>query len=178
MGKRSDFVRRPSNKYFTPFSCVTPLLQYLDPCVFVEPCAGDGRLVRHLERIGFRCVQSFDLEPDSLFVGYGDALETRFAARTIITNPPWERCYMHPMIERFVHDADQAWLLFDADWPHTRQSEPFMKWCSDIVPIGRVKWIEDSKYSGKDNVCWYRFSRDATRTVFHPVGVAKDKRPG
>jgi hypothetical protein len=25
------------------------------------------------------------------------------------------------------------------------------------VSIGRVKWVEDSKGSGKDNSCWYLF---------------------
>ena len=26
-----------------------------------------------------------------------------------------------------------------------------------IVSIGRVKWIENSKSTGKDNCCWYLF---------------------
>jgi hypothetical protein len=32
-----------------------------------------------------------------------------------------------------------------------------MPCCSDIVTIGRVKWIEGSKHTGKENHAWYRF---------------------
>jgi hypothetical protein len=32
-----------------------------------------------------------------------------------------------------------------------------MRCCSDIVTIGRVKWFEGSKHTGKDNHAWYRF---------------------
>lgn len=133
---------------------------------FIEPCAGDGRLVRHLEINGLQCISAFDTEPDSLFIRYGDAL-TEPLCGTIITNPPWYRPVLHAMINRFVCDADQAWLLFDADWIHTVQSRPYKPYCSDVVPIGRVRWIEGSTMSGKDNVAWYRFSRDAERTIIH-----------
>ena len=50
-----------------------------------------------------------------------------------------------------------TWLLFDADWAHTKQSAPYMTSCVKIVSIGRVKWIEDSKMTGKDNCAWYLF---------------------
>ena len=39
----------------------------------------------------------------------------------------------------------------------TLQAVPFLRHCSDIVTIGRVKWIEGSKHTGKDNHAWYRF---------------------
>ena len=43
-----------------------------------------------------------------------------------------------------------------------------MPHCSDIVAIGRVKWIEGSKHTGKDNACWYMFdSRHTAGPVFH-----------
>jgi hypothetical protein len=169
MGKRSDFTRRKSDKYLTPYAPILPLLPYLtDVTTFIESCAGDGRLVRHLERHGLRCVGAFDTEPDSLFVRYGDALrEPLNVCDAVITNPPWDRKLLHPMIDRFVRDSRQAWLLFDADWCHTRQSVPYMQWCSDIVPVGRVKWIEGTNMAGKDNVAWHRFARDTERTVFH-----------
>ena len=50
-----------------------------------------------------------------------------------------------------------TWLLFDADWAHTRQSAQLIRHCSTIVPIGRVRWISDSPFTGKDNAAWYRF---------------------
>ena len=32
-----------------------------------------------------------------------------------------------------------------------------MDWLVKIVSVGRVKWIPDSKMTGKDNCCWYLF---------------------
>lgn len=62
MGKRSDFERNPRDYYQTPYEAVIPLLPHLVAphsargyvANFVEPCAGDGRLVRHLEKHGHR----------------------------------------------------------------------------------------------------------------------------
>jgi hypothetical protein len=43
-----------------------------------------------------------------------------------------------------------------------------MPHCSDIVPIGRVKWIEGSKHADKDNYAWYRFdTRHKSGPIFH-----------
>ena len=50
----------------------------------------------------------------------------------------------------------------------TRQAAPYLPHCSDIVAIGRVKWIEGSKHTGKDNACWYKFnSKHRAGPVFH-----------
>jgi hypothetical protein len=84
-----------------------------------------------------------------------------------ITNPPWDRKILHPLI---VHLSDQAptWLLFDADWMHTRQAAPFMPRLRKIVSVGRVKWIPDSTMTGKDNCAWYLFDRPHSEGVrFH-----------
>jgi hypothetical protein len=63
---------------------------------------------------------------------------------------------MHRLIEHFQR-ISPTWLLLEADWASTRQAAPFLPCCSDIVPIGRVKWIEGSKHTGKDNHAWFRF---------------------
>ena len=63
---------------------------------------------------------------------------------------------LHPIIENLARQHP-LWVLLDADYAHTKQSIPFMKYCKKIVSVGRVKWIEDSKYSGKDNVVWMLF---------------------
>ena len=63
---------------------------------------------------------------------------------------------MHRLIAHFQRIAP-TWLLIDYDWSATKQAAPFMPHCSDIVTIGRVKWIEGSKHTGKDNHAWYRF---------------------
>ena len=164
MGKRSTFERRPGDAYATPAPAVVPLIPYLRGIrSFAEPCAGDGALVRHLESLGLRCVYAGDIATGQ------DALEldSYGEADAIITNPPWSRDVLHGLITHFQNIAP-TWLLLDADWKQTRQAAPYLPHCSDIVAIGRVKWIEGSKHTGKDNACWYKFeSGHMTGPVFH-----------
>lgn len=169
MGKRSQFTRIPKDKYYTPKPAVLPLLPHLpDNSTFFEPCAGNGALIGHLEEAGHKCIYACDVEPEHPRACKRDALDiTHVSADYIISNPPWDRKIMHPMIEHFVSLAP-TWLLFDANWLFTKQAAPYMKWCSKIVTIGRVKWIEDSTMTGKDDSVWGLFEKDATQTVFYP----------
>ena len=160
MGKRSDFVRRERDWYPTPPEAVLPLLPHLIQCpTFVEPCAGDGALVRALQAAGAMCLDAFDIEPcESEGISARDALGPieDLAADYIITNPPWDRAILHPMIQHFSAHLP-TWLLVDADWMHTRQAAPFMPMLRKVVSVGRVKWISGSKMTGKDNCAWYLF---------------------
>ncbi len=164
MGKRSDFERRERAFYPTPREAVLPLLPHLITCpTFIEPCAGDGALVRALQAAGAMCLDAFDIEPrESEGITKRDALGRidDLEADYIITNPPWDRAILHPMIRHFSAHLP-TWLLFDADWMHTRQAAPFMPWLRKVVSVGRVKWIPDSKMTGKDNCAWYLFDQHA-----------------
>lgn len=163
MGKRSNFERIDKDFYRT----IDPrAVQALSPHLetgtrFAEPCVGEGDLVDSLEMSGHQCSVGLDIQQ-----GY-DALMWGGNGDPIITNPPWSRPILHKMIEHFVNISPYCWLLFDADWPHTKQSAPYMKWCSDIVSVGRLIWIPGTTTSGKDNCAWYRFSKDAKFTKFH-----------
>jgi hypothetical protein len=156
MGKRSNFQRRPMDDYATPYEAVLPLVPHLEAegiRTFAEPCCGNGELVRHLEKFGLICTYAADIR-DGL-----DALQIRrewFRCDAVITNPPWTRELLHPLIEHFVSLAP-TWLLFDADWIHTQQAGPFWRYCSKIVSVGRLRWIPDSPFTSKDNCAWYRF---------------------
>ena len=167
MGKRSDFERIPRDFYPTPYKAVLSLLPHLpEKFTFAEPCAGDGRLISHLVKHGGEVRYALDIEPQSEWVKEGDALSQGYTqCDYIITNPPWNRKILHPMIEHFV-DFKPTWLLFDADWMHTKQSIPYTKYLSKIVSIGRVKWIEGSSGVGKDNCCWYLFEYNCKKTEF------------
>lgn len=158
MGKRSNFERVERDYYPTPREAVLPLLPHLAPdTAFAEPCAGDGALIRTLDLAGHACVWASDIHPRNHGIVSLDALLIQgMAADCIITNPPWDRDILHPMIEHFSSMLP-AWLLFDADWAHTRQSAELIKRCSKIVSVGRVKWIPDSKMTGKDNCMWALF---------------------
>jgi hypothetical protein len=168
MGKRSNFERREADFYPTPRAAVVPLIPFLRGIrVFAEPCAGAGDLVRHLESFGLHCAYAGDIRmgQDAL------ASDSYGEIDAIITNPPYDtknrRKLMHKLIAHFQRIAP-TWLLLDSDWAHTKQAAPFMPHCSDMVAIGRVKWIEGSKHTGKDNSVWYRFPADHTSgPVFH-----------
>lgn len=168
MAKRSDFVRRERDAYFTPLKAVAPLIPHLPAgrFTFAEPCAGDGRLVAHIQNLTQDRGQwrfMSDIEPagpgiDTLSAF--DITEQHVAGSDlIITNPPWDRKLLHPMITH-LSALRPTWLLFDADWAFTKQSANFMPLCHKMIAIGRVKWIEDSKSVGKDNATWYFFDKN------------------
>lgn len=166
MGKRSNFERNPRDFYTTPEEAVLPLLRFVSGD-FVEPCAGDGRLVRHLEKYGLRCAFACDIEPQADGIEKLDVLffgATLPPCELIITNPPWSRPSLHCMIETFRTHA-RTWLLFDADWMHCEQAKPHLRFCKRIVSVGRVSWMGNGT-AGMDNACWYEFGKDETETRF------------
>ena len=167
MGKRSNFERNPRDFYPTPKEAVIPLLPHLpEKGLFAEPCAGDGRLIEHIEELtSLSGYWMTDIEPHADFIGNGDALTDKIVGCDIcITNPPWDRKILHPLIENLSNQLP-TWLLFDADWMHTKQSVPYIKMCSKIVSVGRIKWF--GNMTGKDNCAWYLFDRKANNTIFY-----------
>jgi hypothetical protein len=164
MGKRSNFAKRALDFYPTPRAAVLPLVPYLRGMrTFAEPCCGDGQLVRHLESFGLRCVYAGDIATgqDAL------ALDHYGGADVNITNPPHSRGVMHKLIVHFQRIAP-TWLLIGLDWAANKQAAPYLLACSDIVPIGRVKWFADSEHAGMENYAWYRFdARHTAGPVFH-----------
>jgi len=170
MGKRSNFERNERDYYPTPIDAVAPLMfrtNHIESGArFCEPCAGDGRLAEHLCFFGLKLASAYDIEPKADWIDKQDALE-RLVGNIdyFITNPPWDRKILHPLIEH-LRIQSPTWLLFDADWMHTKQSAPYIKYCEKIVSVGRVKWIPDSKMTGKDNCAWYKFVNHETKTQF------------
>lgn len=165
MGKRSDFAKLERDFYPTPREAVTVLAPFLpDSFTFCEPCAGNSRLTRHLEEIGGQVTAQYDISPQAAGIRRADARnmmsEHMGGAQMIITNPPWRREWLHPMILRFSR-LGRTWLLLDADWAYTGQAGMFMDWrrganrVHKIVAIGRLKWIDNSDDTGKDNCAWY-----------------------
>lgn len=178
MGKRSDFERKQLDFYRTPRAALQPLLRHLPlGATFCEPCAGDGALIAHLNDAGYECVSAMDVFPRAEGIATGDASFLSVfdikGADLIITNPPWDRPVLHQIIERSAALAP-TWLLFDADWMHTRQAVPHMEICRKIVSVGRVQWIEGSGGAGKDNCCWYLFDVHGGFTG-NPVFVGRSR---
>lgn len=162
MGKRSNFERKPQDAYDTwDPNAVAPLVPHLPAhFTYIEPCAGRRALIEHLPGV---CVWASDIEPrgpDVVEMDWLDAAMNAPDADFCVTNPPWRRDILHEMLS-VLRVRFTTWLLLDADWMHTVQAGPHLRFCRKIVSVGRVKWEPDSKYSGKDNCAWYRFERDA-----------------
>lgn len=124
--------------------------------------------MRQLESAWHRCVGAYDIAPGHPLIQQKDALEAVVDDLDMfITNPPWSRPILHKLI---IHLSDQAptWLLFDADWMHTKQSSQFMSRLRAVVSVGRLRWIPETKMDGKDNCCWYLFGPpvDGGATLF------------
>jgi hypothetical protein len=192
MGKRSNFDKVEKDYYPTPLAAVVPLVPFLPVGAFnfAEPCAGDGRLSRHVSTAtGGRAKATFecDIDPqvDGMLQKNGlmvSELDMSMAhADMIITNPPWSRdkksgYILHEMIEHFT-TLRPTWLLFDSDWMQTKQATPYLDRLLAVVSVGRVKWIEDSKMSGKDNCQWHLFHAYARELSAAPMFFGRDQLP-
>lgn len=152
MGRRSSFKRRPMDSYQTidlrAGDTLVPFLHGIN--TFAEPCCGEGFLIDQLQNHGLKCTYAGDINNDALKQPHFGQVDA------IITNPPWSRDLLHPMIEHFQKLAP-TWLLLDASWAHTKQASPYLIHCSHIVSVGRLRWIEGTKQTGKDDCAWYRF---------------------
>ena len=157
MGKRSNFERISRDFYPTPNEAIEPLISHLpNTGLFAEPCAGDGRLIDCIEELSnLHCYLAVDVEPRRDDIDEGNALTVDVnECDLIITNPPWNRKILHPMIEHLANQKP-TWLLFDADWIHTKQSVPYIKYLHKIISVGRIKWF--GNMTGKDNCAWHLF---------------------
>jgi len=161
MGKRSDFEKIDKDVYLTIDPRATkPLMDYLVTGItYYEPCYGKGNLVNLLSSVS--CVGFSDIEKDARTTKYTTS------ANCFITNPPWSRKILHPIIDNLRVQLP-TWLLFDADWMHTQQAIPYMEYCKTIISVGRLKWIPNSTMDGKDNCVWYLFTSSKTTCTFIP----------
>jgi hypothetical protein len=154
MGKRSDFPRHPRDDYATPAEAFYPLIRFLEKDrPIIEPCPGAGKLVGHMRKAGFEVMAR---TADARTEDYGAPLSQ------FVTNPPWTRSVLHPIIVNLSNQAT-TWLLMDADWMHLTSARPFLDRLRAIVSVGRVQWFEGSPTAGKDNSAWYRFERPSRR---------------
>lgn len=167
MGKRSNFERIERDFYPTPRKAIEPLADWFNAGDsegwFAEPCYGAGDLSDALtELTDLQCGFACDIAPQDVRIETRDALtitaDSVAHCDFIVTNPPWSRDVLHPMIEHFSR-LKPTWLLFDADWMHTIQSRPYMQWLDTIISVGRIKWVPGTKYTSKDNCCWYLFDQ-------------------
>jgi len=169
MGKRSEgFERRQRGFYPTPLAAFKPLVPRLSHvATYIDPCAGDGALCHHLANGEFYVGAAFDIEPQHPHVKRFDACEltaeqlAELPNIMFVTNPPWPEPHQNgePTLSILEHLRGIAptWLLLPSDFMHNVYAAEPMRFCAEIVSVGRVKWIPGSKDDGKDNCAWYLF---------------------
>jgi hypothetical protein len=125
------------------------------------------QLVAHVEAMGPLCIHADDIQNGA------DALTCpvlrQAVVDAIITNPPYTWAILKGMLDLFPSLAP-TWLLLEARFAFVGQSRPYMRICSDVVPIGQIRWFEGTKHKSRDHYAWYRF--DAAHqgiTTFHPL---------
>jgi hypothetical protein len=156
--KRHSTASNPRDFWPTPLAAVRPLLPHLRierVRTFAEPCCGEGDLVRHLESFGLQCRYQGDIATgqDAL------ACDEYGGADAIVTNPPFSKASQPLLRELIAHFQAIAptWLLLPFDFGANRWFAPYMSRCSDVVQVGRVKWIAGSAGGGFENDSWFRF---------------------
>jgi hypothetical protein len=179
MTKRNPgLARNPRDFYPTPAKAVEALLPWLQEEKgkrFAEPCCGKRDLINHLMGNGYLCTYAADISMGLDVMQWMPRLnDFDFTC----TNPPWHRPTMHEMILHLVRaTAKPVWLLIDADWMHTKQAAPYIGlYCTHIVSIGRVRWMEGTTMDGYDNSAWYRFKLN--KSYEYPVFIPRSENDG
>jgi hypothetical protein len=182
MGLYSDFERNERDWYPTPLAATVPLFPHLKGIVnYMEPFAGDGKLVDNLSHCPTKlnCRYIFDIEPQREDVNKIDlnditehqllGVSINLAIDAVITNPPWvntsgsdyqltrfcnKLCSMGKPVIMLLKSAyiNNVWF-----WNNSAGGRTMGDMCYQVLPIGRVKWIEDSAASGKEDCSWYFF---------------------
>jgi len=171
MGRRSDFPK--VDKDFFPTTdprAVEPLVRYIRGNTYAEPCYGDGDLEDLLMDVA-TCKWRSDVRGTVESSKVMDAMSLTKSdlqgIDLIVTNPPFTRSVLMPMLDHFI-TLKPTWLLLPAGHMHNVYFGDAMRKCSKVVSIGRLKWFKDSKFSSTDDFCWYFWPQWATHqeTVF------------
>lgn len=168
MGKYSDFERVEKDFYPTidPAAVPDSFRKEVFCYSYAEPCYGEGDLERLLS--GMMCMWRSDIRETTENCIVKDALQVTWEdvkyCDRIITNPPYTKSDLLPLIDHFI-TLKPTWLLLPGDFMHNIYAGPYMKKCSKVISVGRLYW-QKNKQRGKNNFCWYLFETGASNTVF------------
>lgn len=176
MSKRSDFKKVPKDFYPTtdPKAIPPKFVDFIRGKSYAEPCYGDGDLEDLLIDVS-TCKWRSDIREtvgcskvvDALDITKDDVSECSL----IVSNPPFSRDILLPMIDHFI-TLKPTWLLLPADYAHNIYFGPYMKKCSRVVSVGRLCWFpkDGKRVSSTDNFMWYFWKKGATidtETIFY-----------
>ena len=162
MGKYSDFSRVEKDFYPTidPNAIVKPFWERIYGKTYAEPCYGDGDLENQLMEVA-NCRWRSDIRETVGSSKVKDALAlTRDDVGDcdlIITNPPYDRKTLLPIIEHFI-SLRPTWLLLPGDMMHNKYFSKYVDTASCIISVGRLYW-QANQIRGKNNFCWYYWPR-------------------
>lgn len=203
MGKYSDMERMPRDWYPTPEKATRPIYPLLSfygkPLRFIEPCWGNGVLQRNIEaNTSASCVYASDIAPiiepmtrslsrhehkiatHDVLISEDEwkAIADETQADIFITNPPWlntkESGYLLNSLIQRLSAVRPTWLLLKGAYLWNLRSANQIAICTEIVPIGRVKWIEGTDQSGKEDSAWFKF--DQTKPSMNPGPIVHPRR--
>jgi len=175
MSKRSSMDKVSKDYYPTrdPAAIPPKFIEFIYGKTYAEPCCGEGDLADLLEYTG-NFLWLSDIE-DRGFWWVKDAMdlteEDLQKCDLIITNPPFTKAILLPMIDHFTSLKD-TWLLLPADMMHNKYFGPYMKTCSKVVSVGRICWfpVDGKRVAGTDNYAWYMWQKGQegkTPTTFY-----------
>jgi len=172
MSKRNDsFEKVPKDFYpTTDPNAVEPLVPFIRGKTYAEPFYGEGDLEDLLMDVA-NCMWRSDIRETVVPSKVMPATDlTPYDLRNvdcIISNPPFTKDVLLPCIDHLIN-LKPTWLLLPADMMHNRYFSPYMRMCSKVVSIGRVKWFKDSKACSTDNFSWYYWvDNSPTDTIFY-----------
>lgn len=183
MGKHSELERKDRDFYSTPIKAVQPLVPYLGGInSYYEPFAGDGRLIENFKILtpDMKCGWATDIHPlaDGIDTcAFDDIDKTDLVhqmisrgTQAVISNPPWlntsESGYqLFRFVNKMCYGGFPVIMLLNANlvnnkssWQNKVHGRSLMNLCYQVLPIGRVKWIDDSPFSAKEDSAWFFFN--------------------
>ncbi len=176
MGKYSNFERAEKDFYPTidPNAIVTGLVNSIRGKTYAEPCYGEGDLEDQLMEVAV-CKWRSDIRKTVGSSVVMDAMtltdKDLNGCDLIITNPPFTRQVLLPMIEHFV-SLRPTWLLLPADLMHNIYFSPYVSKAREIISVGRLYWSEN-EVRGKQNFCWYFWPSGGAETWEHTEFIGR-----
>jgi hypothetical protein len=179
MGKRETVKKPKSPRDFYATidpDAVKPLIPFLaDYITYAEPCVGNGDLVKQMSAYGLQCCHTSDISSDQYQEWDASDIPLEFLLAygpdCIITNPPFSKALLLPIMDHLMCSGLPLWLLLPADIMHNKYMSPYMRKCKTVVSVGRLCWFPDEvtgkMVKGVDNYQWMEFVSYETPTTFH-----------
>lgn len=80
-----------------------------------------------------------------------------------IVNAPWRRGHLFVILENLISIAP-CWMILPATFTGSRNSAPYMKRCTDVLPTGPLNW---NGHHGRQHFSWFRFDFYDAKTRLH-----------